>query len=141
MSKYAIESTTLTNIASAIRSKKGTSDSYTPLEMPAAISSISGGGGGGINIEDVEIINITNNTNEEIIAGKIYGYDKYEWQIIEGVPHNSTSYPFNSVNNSMIVRFSDRYVGEIRQGNGSGSYYLTGCYAFYFDTTQEATKQ
>lgn len=141
MSKYAIESTTLTNIASAIRSKKGTSDSYTPLEMPAAISSISGGGGGGINIEDVEIINITNNTDEEITAGKIYGYDEYEWQIIEGVPHNSTSYPFNSVNNSMMVRFSDRYVGEIRQGNGSGSYYYTGCYAFYFDTTQEATKQ
>lgn len=140
MSKYAIESTTLTNIASAIRSKKGTSDSYTPLEMPAAISSISGGGGG-IDIQDVEIINITNNTDEEIQAGKIYGYDEYEWQVIEGVPHNSTSYPFNSVNNSMMVRFSDRYVGEIRQGNGSGSYYYTGCYAFYFDTTQEATQQ
>ena len=45
MSKYVIDSETLTDIADAIRAKTGDSASMTPLEMPDEIASISGGGG------------------------------------------------------------------------------------------------
>ena len=39
---------TLTNIADAIRGKNGSSDTYKPSEMPAAITAIPSGGGEGI---------------------------------------------------------------------------------------------
>ena len=45
MAKLSIENTTLKNIASAIRSKGGTVEQLTPLEMPDAIRAIEGGGG------------------------------------------------------------------------------------------------
>ena len=45
MSKYTIDSSTLTNIADAIREKTGGSSQITPLEMPAEIANISGGSG------------------------------------------------------------------------------------------------
>ena len=48
MSKYTIDSSTLTNIADAIRAQTGGSSQITPLEMPTKIASISGGGGGGV---------------------------------------------------------------------------------------------
>lgn len=43
MSKLFIESTTLTNIAEAIRDKAGVTTTYTPAEMATAISNISTG--------------------------------------------------------------------------------------------------
>ena len=42
---YAIGRETLTEIANAIREKLNTTDTYTPAEMPQAISAIEGGGG------------------------------------------------------------------------------------------------
>lgn len=45
MSKGLVTDQYLTDIADAIRSKLGGSDTYTPAEMAAAISSISSGGG------------------------------------------------------------------------------------------------
>jgi hypothetical protein len=41
---YSIKEETLTSIANAIRSKNGSSDTYTPSEMADAIAAISGGG-------------------------------------------------------------------------------------------------
>ena len=65
MSKYVIDSETLTDIADAIRAKTGDSASMTPLEMPDEIASISGGGGGYFELleeitvtEDVRAVNI-----------------------------------------------------------------------------------
>lgn len=46
MAKYSINDTTLDNIADAIREKTGDTADLTPLEMPAAILSITGGGSG-----------------------------------------------------------------------------------------------
>lgn len=45
MSIVTIEDTNLTNIANAIRSKNGTSDTYKPSEMATAIENIPTGGG------------------------------------------------------------------------------------------------
>lgn len=45
MAKLFIESTTLTNIADAIRGKDGTSDPITPLQMPERITNLPTGGG------------------------------------------------------------------------------------------------
>lgn len=44
MSEYLIQESTLVEIASAIRSKTGSSQSFTPAQMVSAIMSISGGG-------------------------------------------------------------------------------------------------
>ena len=46
MANVIINDTNLTNIANAIRGKNGTSTTYKPSEMAAAITAISGGGGG-----------------------------------------------------------------------------------------------
>lgn len=41
MAKYVIDSTTLSDIASSIRTKKGTTDNITPEAMPSEIASIT----------------------------------------------------------------------------------------------------
>ena len=46
MSKYVIDSSTLTSIADAVRAKTGTTDPIKVSDIPTAISNISGGGGG-----------------------------------------------------------------------------------------------
>ena len=46
MANVIINDTNLTNIATAIRGKNGTTTTYKPSEMAAAITAISGGGGG-----------------------------------------------------------------------------------------------
>lgn len=43
MAKYVIEDTTLTSIADAIRTKTGTTDTYTPTDMATAIEGIEVG--------------------------------------------------------------------------------------------------
>ena len=52
MSKVLINDTTLVAIGDAIREKNGTTDTYKPSEMPAAILSISGSSDGDTTIED-----------------------------------------------------------------------------------------
>lgn len=46
MANVIINDTNLTNIANAIRGKNGTTTTYKPSEMAAAITAISGEGGG-----------------------------------------------------------------------------------------------
>ena len=45
MAKVLVNENNLTNIANAIRGKNGSTDTYKPSEMAAAITAISGGGG------------------------------------------------------------------------------------------------
>lgn len=45
MAKVLVNENSLTNIANAIRGKNGSTDTYKPSEMAAAITAISGGGG------------------------------------------------------------------------------------------------
>ena len=51
MANVIIDDTHLTSIANAIRSKNGSSDTYTPAQMATAISNISGGGSSSTTLE------------------------------------------------------------------------------------------
>lgn len=53
MANVIINDTNLFNIANAIRSKNGSSDTYKPSEMAAAITNLPSGGGGDIDIEPI----------------------------------------------------------------------------------------
>ena len=55
MANVIINDTHLSNIADAIRNKKGVSTTYLPSEMADAISSISTSGGGGETTVDVKM--------------------------------------------------------------------------------------
>lgn len=55
MAKVIVTDTHLTNIADAIRGKKGTNDTYKPSEMASAIESIETGGADTSEIEDAFI--------------------------------------------------------------------------------------
>ena len=55
MAKYSIEDTTLTNIADAIRAKKGSNSPIMAADFAAEISEIQTGSGGGTNEHDLEI--------------------------------------------------------------------------------------
>lgn len=52
MSKVLVNESSLTGIADAIRGKNGSTDTYKPSEMAAAITAISGGGGSGPEIPE-----------------------------------------------------------------------------------------
>ena len=60
MSIVTIDDTNLTNIANAIRDKKGSNDTYKPSEMASAISNIQTG------IKPTETINITENGSYDV---------------------------------------------------------------------------
>lgn len=59
MANVLINEDTMSDIADAIRAKKGVSTTYKPSEMPSAISTISGGGG--ITPTGTKTINISAN--------------------------------------------------------------------------------
>lgn len=61
MANVLINEDTMTDIADAIRSKKGVSITYKPNEMPSAIESISGGG-----VTPTGTINITTNGTHDV---------------------------------------------------------------------------
>ena len=62
MANVLIDEATMTDIADAIRTKKGVSTTYLPSEMPDVIESISGGGG----ITPTGTINITTNGTHDV---------------------------------------------------------------------------
>ena len=67
MAKYVIEDTTLTGIAGAIREKNGTTNTYKPTGMAAAIAAIvSGGSGGGFNPDDYNVVAINNMAEKSV---------------------------------------------------------------------------
>lgn len=69
MSKVMVTESYLDDIADAIRSKKGTQDTYTPAEMADAIESISGGGitpTGTISITENGTVDVTQYASAEV---------------------------------------------------------------------------
>ena len=55
MSKYVIDSSTLTSIADAVRAKTGSTNTIKVSDIPTEISKITGGGGGDIPAEALVI--------------------------------------------------------------------------------------
>ena len=69
MSKVLVNESSLTGIADAIRGKNGSTDTYKPSEMAAAITDISGGGGSGVDIPDSAFV-ISGNVRNWDYGGK-----------------------------------------------------------------------
>lgn len=61
MSKVMVNESSLTAIGEAIRGKNGTTNTYKPSEMAAAISSIPAGGGN-LDFSNLEYVQLTSNT-------------------------------------------------------------------------------
>ena len=73
MSKVLITEDYLEDIADAIRSKNGTSDTYTPAQMGPAIEAIPTGGGGGTEDATATAADILNPKTAYIASGKVTG--------------------------------------------------------------------
>lgn len=78
MAKVLISDQYLTQIGDAIRSKNGSSDTYTPAEMAPAIAAISGG-----SAPILQNKTITPSANQQIITAD-NGYDGLESVTING---------------------------------------------------------
>ena len=61
MSKVMVNESSLTAIGKAIRGKNGTTNTYKPSEMAAAISNIPAGGN--LDFSNLEYVQLTSNTN------------------------------------------------------------------------------
>ena len=71
------------DIATAIRGKNGSSDAYTPAQMPQAITDIpSGGGGGPVEEKDVNFIDYDGSI--------VYSYTAEEFLELSALPDNPT---------------------------------------------------
>ena len=65
MSKVMVNESSLTAIGEAIRGKNGTTNTYKPSEMAAAISSIPAGGGN-FDFSNLEYVQLTSNTGSDL---------------------------------------------------------------------------
>ena len=65
MSKVMVNESSLTAIGEAIRGKNGTTNTYKPSEMAAAISSIPAGGGN-LDFSNLEYVQLTSNKGSDL---------------------------------------------------------------------------
>lgn len=102
MSKVLVSETNLTAIADAIRTKKGSEDTYKPGEMAAAINSITTGGGGEGSLPEAALT-IDGDCQYRFYGG---GWDwfleNYGSQATCGNNITSTEYMFQNCNLSEI---------------------------------------
>lgn len=76
--KVLVSENNLTGIADAIRGKNGSTDTYKPSEMAAAITAISGGGGGSGNTDNEDAIisrTITSYSNPRVTKLGNYAFN------------------------------------------------------------------
>lgn len=66
MSKVMVNESSLSAIGEAIRGKNGTTNTYKPSEMAAAISSIPAGGGGNLDFSNLEYVQLTSNKSSDL---------------------------------------------------------------------------
>lgn len=89
MSKVMVNESSLTAIGEAIRGKNGTTNTYKPSEMAAAISSIPAGGGN-LDFSNLEYVQLTSNTSSDLpdLTSFISDFNKVVCIMIQG--HNET---------------------------------------------------
>ena len=92
MASVIIDDINLTNIANAIREKNGSSETYKPSEMSAAISSLSSGSGG--DDFSLDLTNITGFNNWNYYGQWSEVIKKYGSKIIFPETANSLYYAF-----------------------------------------------
>lgn len=78
MSKYAIESTTLTAIGDAIREKTGTEDLIPVPQLASKILEISGGGSGGGDVSVTNGVLKTGTAEQDLQAGNLATFREYD---------------------------------------------------------------
>ena len=88
MSKVMVNESSLSAIGAAIRGKNGTTNTYKPSEMAAAISSIPAGGGN-LDFSNLEYVQLTskNNSNSDLpdLTPFISDFNKVVCIMIQGV--------------------------------------------------------
>ena len=148
MTQYLISDTTLTNIANAIRTKKGTSALIDPADMATEIASISGGGGtinnlnvtsngtytasGGVDGYSPVVVNVPDKEVKDVnlydYDGKIlYSYTKTEFLNLLLMPTNPQAY--SSLTNSgwnWSLSDAKTYVNKYGKLNIGAEYDYTG---------------
>ena len=85
MSKVMVNESSLSAIGAAIRGKNGTTNTYKPSEMAAAISSIPAGGGN-FDFSNLEYVQLTNTNGSELpdLTPFISDFNKVVCIIIQG---------------------------------------------------------
>ena len=85
MSKVMVNESSLTAIGEAIRGKNGTTNTYKPSEMAAAISSIPAGGGN-FDFSNLEYVQLTSNTGSDLpdLTTFISDFNKVVCVMIQG---------------------------------------------------------
>ena len=85
MSKVMVNESSLTAIGEAIRGKNGTTNTYKPSEMAAAISSIPAGGGN-LDFSNLEYVQLTTNTGSNLpdLTPFISDFDKVVCIMVQG---------------------------------------------------------
>ena len=128
MAKVLVNESSLTGIADAIRGKNGSTDTYKPSEMAAAITAISGGGGSGDTIpEEAFVISgdcpyrfarngwnwFINNYGNKITTNNISD-PSYMFYYSD----NLTTIPFDfNLNKTSYIPFSNMFYGCINLQN------------------------
>lgn len=117
MAKVLISDQYLTQIGEAIRSKNGSSDTYTPAEMASAIAAISGGGS-----PILQNKTITPSANQQIITAD-NGYDGLEMVTINGDTNLISSNILSGVNIFGVIgniNLATYYSGDSDPSNSLG---------------------
>lgn len=133
MSLMFIDSDTLSDIADAIRTKKGTSNEMTPLDMPTEIASIPSGGGGGEVYEYdsgtshyfrevTKTVTIQNSGTLYVMVGENYSSQR-STMTVNGTPVSATQSDYNYIGFTYFttsINAGDE-VAVTFYGNGGGS--------------------
>ena len=110
MANVIINDTNLTNIANAIRGKNGTTTTYKPSEMAAAITAISGGGGGsGV---PAEALVFSGDCSYKFYKnGWVWFWNTYKDSITTSDMTGATSmfYTFSGAASSVVLNFQANY--------------------------------